>query len=355
MDYTQLPEPKNNMDAQLQYIASGGVTPLPKPLSTTEAYLDFIARMLIDKFNSVITVVPQLPVEGEENIIYVAPNTDTESDNLYAEYMWINGKWEKVGSAISPITIDWGQITNIPQYFPIDTTLDYDWTGKQTINGQDVIDEIEVTNTTTSDTPSLTFTKVGNKYNVEIAFPKTLSDEASNITYDNTTSGLTSNNVQDVIDEIVGIIPTLTDLINDNAPSLNTTYSSQKIDDLLANIKTISKAIDVEYDDDVTLYGATNVQNVLEIIKTKLDELYETKTDTKIQELKTTINANSWIADNDLYKYVLNHNLDNKTIFNIETTVGIDPCILVTKKIDNNNLEIVTTDNIDTNITIFYY
>ena len=377
MDYTQLPYPKNNLDAQLRYIASEGATELPTPKSTTEAYMDFIARMLVDKFSSVITVVPQLPAVGEEDIIYVAPNTDTETDNLYAEYMWIDGKWEKVGSAMPPITIDWGQINNIPQYFPIDTSLDYDWTGKQTINGQDIITQIEVTNTTTSDTPSLTFTKVGNKYNVEIAFPKTLNGEAINITYDNTTSGLTSDNVQDVIDEIVGLIPILTDLINDNAPSLNTTYSSQKIEELISNIQVISNARDVNYDDTNTQLGATNVQDMLELLFNELKGLIDdnnissdtTFSSDKILELIEEIKSNvtgvtgntfevlnsQWQLDSpsNMYKYTLEHNLGTqKFILDAYTINTKEKATIPVKIIDNNNIELFIENPGDIKINI---
>lgn len=377
MDYTQLPYPKNNLDAQLRYIASEGATELPTPKSTTEAYMDFIARMLVDKFSSVITVVPQLPAVGEEDIIYVAPNTDTETDNLYAEYMWIDGKWEKVGSAMPPITIDWGQINNIPQYFPIDTSLDYDWTGKQTINGQDIITQIEVTNTTTSDTPSLTFTKVGNKYNVEIAFPKTLNGEAINITYDNTTSGLTSNNAQEAIDEIVGLIPVLTDLINDNAPSLNTTYSSQKIEELISNIQVISNARDVNYDDTNTQLGATNVQDMLELLFNELKGLIDDNnisSDTTfssdkilelIEEIKSNVTGvtgntfevlnNQWQLDiqSNMYKYTLEHNLGTqKFILDTYTLNTKEKATVPVKIIDNNNIELFIENAEDIKINI---
>ena len=53
------------------------------------------------------TVVDHLPYEGEENLIYLLPlePTLTGDSNVYAEYVWIDGKWETLGAAA--ITDDW--------------------------------------------------------------------------------------------------------------------------------------------------------------------------------------------------------------------------------------------------------
>ena len=41
--------------------------------------------------------LPERPETGKENKIYVVPNPDGQGDNVYDEYAWINGAWEKVG------------------------------------------------------------------------------------------------------------------------------------------------------------------------------------------------------------------------------------------------------------------
>lgn len=45
----------------------------------------------------VVQSLPERPETGKENKIYVVPNPDGQGDNMYDEYAWINGAWEKVG------------------------------------------------------------------------------------------------------------------------------------------------------------------------------------------------------------------------------------------------------------------
>lgn len=42
--------------------------------------------------------LPEQPETGKENKIYVVPNPDGQGDDIYDEYMWVNGDWEKLGS-----------------------------------------------------------------------------------------------------------------------------------------------------------------------------------------------------------------------------------------------------------------
>lgn len=42
--------------------------------------------------------LPEQPDSGKENKIYVVPNPDGQGDDIYDEYAWVNGKWEKLGS-----------------------------------------------------------------------------------------------------------------------------------------------------------------------------------------------------------------------------------------------------------------
>ena len=47
------------------------------------------------KFRTVV----ELPEVGEENVIYLLPNADSQEQNSYDEYIYTNGAWEKIGSA----------------------------------------------------------------------------------------------------------------------------------------------------------------------------------------------------------------------------------------------------------------
>lgn len=43
-------------------------------------------------------IVDSLPSEGEQNIIYMVAKQTSSTDNVYDEYMYINGQWELIGS-----------------------------------------------------------------------------------------------------------------------------------------------------------------------------------------------------------------------------------------------------------------
>lgn len=42
-------------------------------------------------------IVNALPETGEEDTIYLVPNTDPETQNNYDEYVYVDGQWEKLG------------------------------------------------------------------------------------------------------------------------------------------------------------------------------------------------------------------------------------------------------------------
>ena len=44
-----------------------------------------------------LTVVDELPETGEERVLYLKKGDDTEENNLYVEYLYVNGAWEKLG------------------------------------------------------------------------------------------------------------------------------------------------------------------------------------------------------------------------------------------------------------------
>lgn len=56
----------------------------------TDALSDFV------KFD--IKIVQSLPEEGEYGTFYFVPNEGSEQNNFYDEYVWLNNKWEKLGT-----------------------------------------------------------------------------------------------------------------------------------------------------------------------------------------------------------------------------------------------------------------
>lgn len=58
-----------------------------------------VNRMIGEITKVTVQVVSQLPESGKENIIYLVPKKgDTGVSNIKDEYMWVEGKWEKIGS-----------------------------------------------------------------------------------------------------------------------------------------------------------------------------------------------------------------------------------------------------------------
>ena len=49
-------------------------------------------------------IVAELPVTGEDNVIYLVPRSESEEDNVYDEYIYVNNTWEKIGSTDIDLT-----------------------------------------------------------------------------------------------------------------------------------------------------------------------------------------------------------------------------------------------------------
>lgn len=50
------------------------------------------------KQKGIYKVLEELPQEGQVNIIYLVPRQDALDKNIKDEYMWIDGRWESVGT-----------------------------------------------------------------------------------------------------------------------------------------------------------------------------------------------------------------------------------------------------------------
>lgn len=51
-------------------------------------------------------VVTELPETDTENAIYLLPNEDNAEGNVFDEYIFVDGKWEKIGSASVAVNLD---------------------------------------------------------------------------------------------------------------------------------------------------------------------------------------------------------------------------------------------------------
>lgn len=66
-----------------------------------------------------VKIVDELPATGEPNIVYFVPKTDTKESDLFDEYMWINSKWEFLGT--KTIDID---LSEYAKKTEVDTSID---------------------------------------------------------------------------------------------------------------------------------------------------------------------------------------------------------------------------------------
>ncbi len=62
-------------------------------------YVDDIISSIAPEGTIKFTIVAELPETGEESVIYLLPTTENQDQNLYDEYIYTNGAWEKIGSA----------------------------------------------------------------------------------------------------------------------------------------------------------------------------------------------------------------------------------------------------------------
>jgi len=71
----------------------------------SETYTQTEVNNLIGQIQTAhFEIVESLPAVGEDNIIYLVPRSESEEDNVYDEYIWINNDYEKIGSTDIDLT-----------------------------------------------------------------------------------------------------------------------------------------------------------------------------------------------------------------------------------------------------------
>lgn len=68
-----------------------------------------IAEAIKEVSGITVSVVNVLPEQGEENVIYLVPSKSSTEKNVRDEYMWIDGKWELIGSTAVDLTNYWSK------------------------------------------------------------------------------------------------------------------------------------------------------------------------------------------------------------------------------------------------------
>lgn len=72
---------------------------IPDNIYTKEEADAAIATAIANAGHLTREIVESLPETGKENIIYMIPNSSNENQNIYDEYMYINNKFEKLGTS----------------------------------------------------------------------------------------------------------------------------------------------------------------------------------------------------------------------------------------------------------------
>lgn len=82
-------------------------TQLPDNLATDEEVNQAIAKAVagIDQLHrEVISQGGSLPATGKPDTIYMLPSTKPNAKDAYEEYLYVNGKWEKIGTSEVDLT-----------------------------------------------------------------------------------------------------------------------------------------------------------------------------------------------------------------------------------------------------------
>lgn len=62
-----------------------------------------------------IKIVDELPETGLENRVYLVPKADTQTQDLFDEYVWVNGKWEWITTKQIEVDLtDYAKLSDIP-------------------------------------------------------------------------------------------------------------------------------------------------------------------------------------------------------------------------------------------------
>lgn len=67
-------------------------------VSTGTTYSSSKITQLLAGVGFNVVVVETLPSEGEERTVYLVPKVDTEIQDIYDEYIYINDAWERIGN-----------------------------------------------------------------------------------------------------------------------------------------------------------------------------------------------------------------------------------------------------------------
>ena len=98
-----------------------GTPTVPTPASDSSnlqiANTKFVINLITEAISKITQfktqVLNELPENGTEGIIYFIPNDETEEINIYDEFIWVNSKFERIGSTKIDLTGYYKEINTI--------------------------------------------------------------------------------------------------------------------------------------------------------------------------------------------------------------------------------------------------
>ena len=153
--YLEIKEGKGDLDSAKEYpvLTSDVITIINNKADKENTYTKEEVDTLLENFSTFhIEIVNELPVTGEENVLYLVPNPDhkeEEEDNWYYEYLWTNNKWELIGNTKGGGSIDpedlkaekieytYGSIKNVKE--ALDLLMSYEPT---IVPGENEVEEV---------------------------------------------------------------------------------------------------------------------------------------------------------------------------------------------------------------------
>lgn len=80
-------------------------------IGATKEYVDLEIARVLSEAGIKMKIVEYLPEVGEEKFLYLVPKNDEDEDDIYDEYVYIDKKWERIGSTKVNLTDYWSKET----------------------------------------------------------------------------------------------------------------------------------------------------------------------------------------------------------------------------------------------------
>lgn len=90
-----------------KYLDLAGLQYLKTKMDAKYATSADIESALSTYKQGLVTIVSSLPASGEEGLLYLVPDSNASSGDVYTTWAWEPNSWAQIGSAsLTPITVD---------------------------------------------------------------------------------------------------------------------------------------------------------------------------------------------------------------------------------------------------------